>query len=644
MRRFLSVAVSFTLAAASCPLDAAAQVVRGNIELAPLPPSLGSVARIPSLSPGLAGFPALNAALAPALVPSFVPAPSPLAVPIAAIAQPAPVAQPVAAPIALSVFNAAKPASRADRAPLPAPSSVLFDGAAARPAASSEDPVVPDNENPSARSPRRRELPRRFTSRLARWTGVAALYSVYRDGILVQRHADRLQDHSLPPARRAASARFLDSLGRAEAVPALGWAVENDPVPRVRAAARAALLSLTLSAEPKLIRVLKAHPRSSAREAAAESLTWLVRYADAPEAVEALAAAAALDPSEDARLAAVSALSEAQNPKALAALEWMNAHEDRPHMRSALAIALSESHRRLAGLTLREPGRAAEPAESRGPLHEVALKRAIVVASVLAVVELAGGVLTGNMGLKADAMHHIADQFIRGAALLSIWLSRRPPNSRKSYGYLKVESVVGLLGAGAIAFMGVDMGIEAWHRFFTPGAAANWSVVLYALASLASNALTALILWRHHGENLSMKGSFLHAMTDAVGSIAVIVSAVAAILFGWVWVEPVAVALIVALIIKTSWELGRPSWNILIDAVPEGINLDKVEADLLAVPGAAGVRDLHVWALNSTLTALTATVFVKPGVDHDAALAAAKAAVEKHGIRRATVQIETLKD
>lgn len=521
--------------------------------------------------------------------------------------------------------------------------SALFDGISARPAPSSEDPVIPDAP-PEARIPRRRDLPSRYTSRLARWTGAAALWSVYRDGVLVQRYASRLNDHSLPPSRRAASARLLASLGRVEAVPTLGWAYENDPAPRVRRAALAALLHLSRAAEPKLIRALKADPRSSARENAAASLSWLVRHSPAPEAVEALAATGMLDPSEDARLAAIGSLSLAQNPKSLASLEWMRAQETRPHMRSALELAVAEARRRHAGAGLqRARPTEDELADTRGPLHEVALKRAIVVASLFVAVELAGGFLTGNVALKADALHLAADQLINAAALFSIWMGRRPPNSRKSYGYLKVESVVGLLGAAAIAFMGFEMGAEAWQRLFAPGAPATWNVALFALASLGANLFSALILWRHHGESLSMKGAFLHALTDAVGSAGVIVSVAAAILLGWAWVEPVAVALIVALIVKTAWELGKPAWDILIDAVPAGTDLDRIEADLLAIPGAAGVHDLHVWALNSRLTTLTATIFVRPGSDHDQVLASAKAVLrEKHGIRHMTVQVETI--
>ena len=88
------------------------------------------------------------------------------------------------------------------------------------------------------------------------------------------------------------------------------------------------------------------------------------------------------------------------------------------------------------------------------------------------------------------------------------------------------------------------MGVEAWERFLEPAAAATWSVALFALASLGANLSSALILRRHHGKSLGVKGAFMVAITDTVGSIGVIVSAAASILFGWAWMEPLVVALI----------------------------------------------------------------------------------------------------
>lgn len=198
----------------------------------------------------------------------------------------------------------------------------------------------------------------------------------------------------------------------------------------------------------------------------------------------------------------------------------------------------------------------AVPAAST-PAHESALKRAMAVALLFIAVELIGGLLTGSAALRADALHLLSDQVIVAAALFSSWLSRRPGASPK------IEAVVGLLAAGLIGFTGVHMGVEAWERFVTPGAAATWSVALFALASLGANLSSALILRRHHGASLGAKSAFLVAMTDTVGSVGVIVSAAASILFGWAWAEPVAVALIGLMVVKIAWGLGKPAWKAL---------------------------------------------------------------------------------
>lgn len=191
------------------------------------------------------------------------------------------------------------------------------------------------------------------------------------------------------------------------------------------------------------------------------------------------------------------------------------------------------------------------------PAHEKALKLAVAVSLFFIAVEFVGGLLTGSAALQADALHLLSDQVVNGAALLSAWLSRKPG------GWPRVEAFVGLLAAGVIGWTGVEMGLEAYERFFVPGAAATWSVAAFALASLASNLSAALILRRHHGSSLGVKSAFLVAMTDTVGSIGVIVSAAAAILLGWSWAEPVVVALIGAMIVKIAWGLGKPAWKAL---------------------------------------------------------------------------------
>lgn len=140
---------------------------------------------------------------------------------------------------------------------------------------------------------------------------------------------------------------------------------------------------------------------------------------------------------------------------------------------------------------------------------------------------------------------------------------------------------------------------------------------------------------------MGMKGAFLHMLTDAAGTFGVIAAAAAHILWGIAWLEPIVIGVIVFLILKVAWELGKPAWDVLLDAVPAGVSLDRLEADLLEVPGVAAVYDLHVRSLTSSAAELSAKLYAKPGADHAVILASSRAFLkERYGIVHSTIQIE----
>jgi len=478
---------------------------------------------------------------------------------------------------------------------------------------------------------------------VARATGLAALWGVYSDGVLVQRHAERLADESSEPKLRALAARRLGNLGRVDAVPLLGWSAANDASPRVRRAALASLLRLTEARLPSLIRALKRNPLPVTRETAASNLGAIVAHADAPDALDALGAAALLDRSEGVRLAAIRALAGAKSAKAGPILAWAAAVEKRPFMRAAVERALADRSARLAA---GGAPRFAPPADdlplAANSLHAAALKSSIAVGLFFAALEFFGGVMTGTLALKADSLHLAGDRMLDAAALLAMWIARRPPTSRKTYGWLKVEAVMSFTGALAIAAMAVAMIPGAVAGFLHPAAAQGWDVIGFAGLSIVSNLASAAMLRRHQESHLGIRGAFLHALTDAVGTFGVMLAAAVSLLFGFPWLMPLATAAMVLMVLRVAWELGRPSWDALLDAVPPGLDMNRLETDLSAISGVAAVYDLHVRTLNSRGAELVAKLYAEPGADSAAILASANAFLrERYGIVHATIQIET---
>ncbi len=113
------------------------------------------------------------------------------------------------------------------------------------------------------------------------------------------------------------------------------------------------------------------------------------------------------------------------------------------------------------------------------------------------------------------------------------------------------------------------------------------------------------------------------------------------LLTGWAWLDPVVSLGIAALILVSTWSLLRDSLNLALDKVPEGVDAEKVQAFLATLPGVTEVHDLHIWALSTTETALTAHL-VRPQAGTDDAFVhdACEELQERFGIGHATFQIE----
>jgi cobalt-zinc-cadmium efflux system protein len=129
---------------------------------------------------------------------------------------------------------------------------------------------------------------------------------------------------------------------------------------------------------------------------------------------------------------------------------------------------------------------------------------------------------------------------------------------------------------------------------------------------------------------------------DAVVSVGVAISGAIILWTGWLWLDPAVSIVVSAVIVLGTWRLLRRSLDMALQAVPPGIDPTDVRAQLLLVSGVSEVHDLHIWAMSTTSTALTAHLIMPAGHPGDACLADVAAALQKRfGIEHATIQVET---
>lgn len=258
------------------------------------------------------------------------------------------------------------------------------------------------------------------------------------------------------------------------------------------------------------------------------------------------------------------------------------------------------------------------------------------------VVEALFGIFAHSLALVADAGHNLSDVLGLVLAWVASILARSAPTARRTYGLRSSSMLAALLNAILLL---VSVGAIAWEairRFGQPTDVAGRTVIWVSALGIAINTITALMFMSGRKGDLNIRGAFVHMAADAAISAGVVVAGFIILLTGYHWIDPVVSLAISAAIVWGTWDLLRDSVNLVLHAVPAGIDVGQVKAYLTRLPNVTAVHDLHIWAMSTTETALTAHLV--RDVDRCDSALLEQACQELHSrfeIQHATIQFET---
>lgn len=258
------------------------------------------------------------------------------------------------------------------------------------------------------------------------------------------------------------------------------------------------------------------------------------------------------------------------------------------------------------------------------------------------VIEAVFGFMSDSLALLADAGHNLSDVFGLLLAWGASYLAQRGPTTRRTYGY-KSTSTLAAMANGVLLLLATGaIGWESLVRLLHPEPVQTTTMLWVAAAGVVVNGSTALLFMSGRKGDINIRGAFLHMAADALVTVGVIGAALLIMATGWLWLDPAVGLIIGVVILLGTWSLLRDSVNLALDAVPEGIDPDAVRLWLRSLPGVVEVHDLHVWAIGTTDTALTAHL-VRDDVQQDRRLLhdVQDGARSRFGISHATVQLET---
>lgn len=274
--------------------------------------------------------------------------------------------------------------------------------------------------------------------------------------------------------------------------------------------------------------------------------------------------------------------------------------------------------------------------------NERSLTIALALTTTFLLVELVAGVLTQSLALISDAAHMFTDTAALAIALVAVRMGKRAADAKRTFGYHRFEILAAAFNAMLLFGVAVYIGFEAYLRLKAPPEVESTGMLVVALIGMAVNLVSMRMLTGGKDESLNMKGAYLEAWSDMLGSLGVVLGALVIKFTGWLWVDSAVAVLIALWVLPRTWSLLRASVNILLEGVPEGIDLAKVREALLTVRGVASIHDLHVWALTSGKVSLTVHVVNEPAVDAERQILPEirRRLVDQFGITHITVQCE----
>ncbi|MDH7640278.1 cation diffusion facilitator family transporter [Sphingomonas oryzagri] len=269
------------------------------------------------------------------------------------------------------------------------------------------------------------------------------------------------------------------------------------------------------------------------------------------------------------------------------------------------------------------------------------LKWALALTSTYLVAEVIGGFYFNSLALLSDAAHMLTDVAALIIALMAIRFGRQKPDAKRTFGYKRAEILAAAFNAVLLFAIAIYVLVEAIKRFSSPEPIQSMGMLIVAAIGLIVNIASMRLLMAGKDASFNVKGAYLEVWADMIGSVGVILGALAIKFTGWTWVDPLVAVGIGLWVLPRTWVLLRDTTNVLLEGVPNNLNLDDIRSAIASIDHVTNVHDLHIWSMSNDDVSCTVHIVV---ADSEALFVArrgvARLLADRFHIEHVTIQVD----
>lgn len=266
---------------------------------------------------------------------------------------------------------------------------------------------------------------------------------------------------------------------------------------------------------------------------------------------------------------------------------------------------------------------------------------ALILTATFLIAEVIGGLVFNSLALLSDAAHMFTDVMALAIALIAIKVGQKPADDRRTFGYRRFEILAAAFNAALLFVVAGYVLWEGVQRLREPEPVGSVGMLVVAALGLIVNVVSMRILASGKDRSLNVKGAYLEVWADMLGSLGVLGAAATIMLTGWRWVDPIVAIGIGLWVLPRTWILLKETTHVLLEGAPKGLRIGDVREALEAVPGVAGVHDLHAWVSGSDEPSFTAHLVIqRPELADRVQTAARTLLADRYGLHHVTLQVE----
>jgi cobalt-zinc-cadmium efflux system protein len=230
-----------------------------------------------------------------------------------------------------------------------------------------------------------------------------------------------------------------------------------------------------------------------------------------------------------------------------------------------------------------------------------------VLNATITIVEILGGIFSGSLALLSDSVHNLSDTIAIALSYFANRIAQKPKNFKKTYGYKRAEILAAFLNSSVLFAISIVLIFEAYKRFMKPEQINGTLMIIVATIGLIANFISVFLLAKDSHDNLNIKSSYLHLLSDTISSVGVVLGGIAIKLWGVTWIDPIITVLISIYILIETWHIIKKTTDILMQSSPD-LDYDIIKKDIEKIDKVKNIHHIHAWMLNEKIICFEAHI------------------------------------